>query len=346
MKYSDPLVLGYMSFKEAEIKAVVEAKNLFLVDMHMSGVCNLNCLTCYVNAGKPDPNELTFADCQNVLRQAKKLGARTWVVTGAGEPFMDKKFLPLIEFANNFGMSVVVFTNNILITPKLANWLFARKVSVVAKLNSLKLEVQDFIVGKSGASKVIYRGLNNLIAAGFNQSQPSRLAIDSVIVQQNYKEIPDIFRFCRDRNIIPYITTELPGGRGKDNAGILDLSVNKIRDVFQQLLEIDHGYGYNWEPHPPIVAGGSCKKILYQLFVGHTGEIGVCPGLNISLGNVRETSLAQALQSDLVRKVRHPEESCQSCPICKGKNKTCTGGCLLSKQNAGNLFGVDPQCCW
>ena len=347
MKYNPPPVLKYMDFQGAAIKKAIAGKELLLVDIHMSKVCNLDCLTCYVNAGKPDPNELTFVDCQNVLRQAKKLGARTWVVTGAGEPFMDKKFLPLIDFANDLGMSVVVFTNNTLITRELADWLFAHKVSVVAKLNSLKPDVQDFIVGKPGANKAIYRGINNLIAAGFNQSQPSRLAIDSVIVRQNYAEIPDIFRFCRNRNIIPYITTELPGGRGKDNAGILDVSTKHLKDIFFRLLDIDRKeYGFGWEPHPPIVAGGSCKKILYQLFVGSTGEIGICPGLGIGLGNIQNTSLAEAMQSELVRKLRHPEESCQPCSICKKKNEKCTGGCLLSKQNAGNLFGVDPQCCW
>lgn len=344
MEYDTPPVLKYMDFQEAEIEKARLDNHLLLIDIHMGNRCNLHCPGCYRNAGRSFAEELTIDECENILRQARALGAKTWVVTGSGEPFLDPKLQPLIEFAGWLNMGVVIFTNNTLITSDLAHWLSVEEVSIVAKLNSFKPDIQDFIVGKPGAHTAIYRGLKNLVDYGFNKPQPSKLGIDTVIVRQNYEEISDIFRYCRSSNIVPYITTELPGGRGKDNAEILDVSVQEIKDIFFRLREIDRKeYGFNWEPHPPIVAGGSCKKILYQLFVGPTGEIGVCPGLDASLGNIRKISLADALQSELVQKIRHPEKFYQPCPIC---NEKCTGGCLLSKHSAGDIFGIDPQCRW
>jgi len=344
MKYKYPPVLKYMDFDKSEIEAARNNNRLLLIDLHMSNRCNLHCPGCYRDAGKSLAEELTFDECKEILWQANVLGAKTWLITGSGEPFMDEKLLPLMTHAKGLGMGVVVFTNNTMVTEGLAMGITDWEISIVAKLNSFKPEAQDFIVGRKGAHEKIYRGLKNLMLADFNYGRPTRLGIDTVIVKQNYEEIPDIFRYCRNNNIVPYITTELPGGRGKNNSGILDVSVQEIKEMFFRLREIDRKeFRFDWEPHPPIVAGGSCKKILYQLFVGPTGEIGVCPGLDISLGNIRKISLADALRSELIQKIRHPEKFYQPCPICK---ENCTGGCLLSKHSVGNLFGVDPQCCW
>lgn len=344
MRYDHPPAIKYLDFTESEIEEARSINRLLLVDVHMGNRCNLHCPNCYRDAGESLDQELTLEECKGILRQARALGARTLLITGSGEPFLDQKLWPLIEFANRLDLGVVIFTNSTMINEKLAGRLAGWGVAIVAKLNSFRPEIQNFMVGKKNAHRKIYSGLRNLIKVGLNQGCPSRLGIDSVIVKQNYEEILRIFRFCRNSNIVPYITTELPGGRGRANADVLDVTVQEIKKLFFQLRDIDRReYGFDWEPHPPIVAGGSCKKILYQLFIGPTGEMGVCPGIDISLGNIRKISLADALESGLIQKIRHLEKWDHVCPICAG---SCTGGCLLSKHSAGDLFGIDPQCSW
>jgi MoaA/NifB/PqqE/SkfB family radical SAM enzyme len=344
-----PPALKFMEFIDSEVEEAIRGKQLLAIDIHMSNRCNFRCPGCYRDAGDALSSELNMNECKDILCQSKELGAKTWIVTGSGEPFLDAKLPPLIKFANSIGINVVVFTNNSCITRRTASWIFKQDVSVIAKLNSFEPSIQDFIVGVTGAHKKILRGLKNLISAGMNRESPSRLGIDSVIIKQNYAEIPKIFRFCRDNNIVPYITTELHGGRGVNNASKIDASTEKIKEIFFKLRDIDRSeYAFEWEPHPPVVAGGSCKKILYQIFVGPSGEIGVCPGLGIAdLGNIRNVSLKDILKSDLINKIRHPEKFFQPCVLCSRKGiKKCTGGCLLSKHSAGNLWGEDPQCCW
>ncbi|NTV44369.1 MAG: radical SAM protein [Candidatus Yonathbacteria bacterium] len=345
MKHKLP-ALKHIHFSPKETLSAITQNALLLIDLHMSNQCNLKCPGCYRDAGRSLSDELTYTECCDVLTQAKELGARTWVVTGSGEPFLDKKFRPLVTYANSLGLGVIVFTNNTSITPEIALWISRQNMSVVAKINSFLPHVQDEIVGVTGAHTHIYAGLRHLMNVGLHKS--GRLGLDSVIVRQNYKEIPTIFRFCRDNGIVPYITTELHGGRGVINAPSLDIDVTQIRKMFFHLRDIDNTeYGYDWEPHPPVVVEGSCKKILYQLHVGPTGSISICPGIRASLGNVRQMSLMDAVMSDLVQKVRHL--NMPSCPICKEKRSSiqkCTGGCLLSKEHSGNMFGTDPQCCW
>ena len=342
------MILG-ANFTDQEIESARIGNKLQTNTLLLSNKCNLNCIYCYRNAGIPLRNELSLEDRKEIIQQAKKLGARMLWIPGSGEPFCDKTFFnrgefPLIDFANDLGLKVVFFTNGTAITEQIAKKLFDKEVSIITKLNSFNSPIQDFLSGRTGSYELIQGGLKNLIYAGFNKSYPSRLGIDSVIVKQNYKEIVKLFRYCRDENIIPYITTQLHGGRGIDNATLLDVPFDKIRKLFLELLAIDRKrYGFSWHPCPPIVAG-SCRRLLYDLVVGPDGNIQICPGIKISLGNSRNDALKKILDSSsLIHKMRNPkkylEGKCKKC-----QNSKCLYGCRLSAYAAGNLFGEDPQC--
>ena len=342
-----PIVKG-LDFSEKEIKEAQKNKRLCSISLFTSNVCNLKCLYCYRDAGSKDENETTFEVRVNILMQAKELGARTVIIPGAGEPFCDPFFynpgknnFPLIEIANQLDMHVVVFTNGTLITEKNAAALAVKNVSVVTKLNSFKKGIQDKLSGKADSHKQMLQGIDLLLKAGFQNDW--RLGIDSVIVRQNYSEILALFRFCRANHVVPYITTQLHGGRGLVNAETLDVSNVELKTLFHELLDCDQNlYGYTWTPAPPIVAG-NCKKLFYDIVVDHLGNIQICPGINISLGNIKNTPLKKALDSGLIEKVRNPKKYLKGkCNTCK--NEDCSYGCRLSAYAMGDLFGEDPQC--
>jgi MoaA/NifB/PqqE/SkfB family radical SAM enzyme len=284
----------------------------------------------------------------SVLLQAKDLGAKSVWIPGSGEPLLDPVFcdgrsFPLLELCKSLGLPVTFFTNGTLLTEELVATLSELDVSVVTKLNSFVPEIQDYLAGMDGAHVSIMRGLHLLMSAGLAVGRVPRLGIDTVIVRQNYREIADIFRFCRDRNIIPYITANLHGGRACLNRK-LDVSSKMLRELFERLLSIDrHDYGYDWFPSPPIV-GGQCKKLFYDIVVDPVGDVLLCPGIDLPIGNVRESSLEDILSaSDLLGRVRGmPDTLVGECRMC-GVEK-CAYGCRLEAWANGDLFGPDPLC--
>lgn len=345
-KYQKPPVIAGINFSDKEIENARKSRKLLSISLLTSNKCNLHCLYCYRDAGSKLSEELDFDEQKKILIQAKRLGAKVVWIPGSGEPlcdkiFYDKEEFPLIDFANGIGLYVIFFTNGSLITEKVAGTLFPKKVSVITKLNSFSKTTQDLLSGKNSFEK-IWQGLQNLINAGFNEG--NRLGIDSVIVKQNYQEISELFCFCRDNHAIPYITTELHGGRGTANAEFLDVDVDAIKQIFLELLVIDQKrYGYTWFPSPPLVAG-HCKKLLHDIVVDSVGNIQICPGINISLGNVRQMSIKSVLESnEIVAKFRNPKEYLKGkCGKCL--NRDCVYGCRLSAFASGDLFGEDPQC--
>lgn len=344
-----PVIRG-MDFSYEEIENARDKKKLLSLTVLMGNLCNLSCLYCYRDAGKISGKSLTLYEWEKILLEAQSLGARTVWIPCSGEPFLDPVFydarknqFPFIDLANSLGLRVVFFTNGTFITERNADILFKKQVSIITKLNSFKPEVQDFLCGHKRAWKKLWQGLKILIKAGFNSNE-FRLGIDSVIVRQNYAEIPDIFRFSRERNIIPYITTELHGGRGIVNGEVLDVPRKELKDLFSLLAGIDLNYNHVWVPKPPI-AGGVCKQLLYSLVVDSQGDIFICPGITkIRLGNVKDNFLKEVLEnSELVDKMRnfklYANGACKKCQYLY-----CVYGCRLSAYAAGDLFGDDPQC--
>lgn len=346
--YKPPPVISASSFKEQEIEDARTNNSLLTISLLLSNNCNLNCLYCYRDAGKKERNIFQINDWANVIYQAKNLGARSVWIPGSGEPFLDKSFFyhnnfPLLELSKSLGLSVTFFTNGTFINKEIAKTLLEYDVSIVTKLNSFNKKTQDYLAGKIGAYEKIIKGLNNLIDIGFNKTSPTRLGIDTVVTDQNYDEMPSLFRFCRENNIIPYITANLHGGRACYNRE-LDVSKNKLKMLFHELLRTDQKeYGYTWLPSPPIVAS-HCKKLFYDLVVDYKGNVFVCPGLNISAGSLNCDTLENILKnSDLVNKIRGMplslEGKCKSC-----SHDDCDYGCRLEAYSNGDLFGPDPTC--
>lgn len=348
MQYSPPPIINGSNFSEEKIESFRSKDELISITALLSPECNLHCSYCYSNAGSKPPEIFNFEQWKNTLNQARNLGAEALWIPGSGEPFLDPSFhssdgFPLIEFANQIGMNVTFFTNGTLINEKLAHQLFDMNVSIVTKLNSFNPSIQDLLVGKKNAYKLIQRGLISLISAGFNSSNPSRLGIDTVITSYNYHEIINLFKFCRDNNIIPYITVNLHGGRSCQNTQ-LDVSKEEIKKLFYTILEIDQKeYGFSWLPSPPII-GSQCKKLLYDIVVDYKGDVFVCPGIEIKIGNILESPLQEIISnSSLLKRIRMIPETLEG--KCKNCLQTdCVYGCRLEALHSGDLFGEDPFC--
>lgn len=345
--YSPPLING-VNFTSSEIESIRNSAKLLTLTFLTSNRCNFKCKYCYTNAGNAEDNEFTFDECKLVIDQARSLGAKTIWIPGAGEPMLDNNFyidgeFPLIDYANDKGMSVTFFTNGCFMTSDITKKLASKNVSVVTKINSFNKQIQDYLVGRNGAFEKMQEGLHNLIEAGFNKTDITRLGINTVITNQNHNEILDIFRYCRLNSIIPYISVTLHAGRAKEHLE-LEIPQDRIRNLFKKALEIDQTeFGFTWFPSPPYMAD-QCKKLFYDIVVTSTGDVRFCPGINISIGNVRKKPLKLIMQeSSLLSKIRnikdHLKGKCSSC-----SNEYCSYGCRLEAYNGGDLFGEDASC--
>ncbi|MCK4258395.1 MAG: radical SAM protein [Halanaerobiales bacterium] len=331
-----------LDFSKKEIDAARRENKILTLDLELSRKCNLRCIYCYADSGIAPSNEITFDEIKDVIDQGIQLGIKKVSIVGGGEPLIYPHFFELIEFINSRGLEQIVFTNGLSITRELAKKLKEYQVSVVMKMNSFKEDVQDFLAGGKHVLSKIMAGYEILREEGFLDDDNLTLGIETVICKQNIDELPTIWRWARERGIIPYFEMLTMQGRAKEYN--LAVPIEEIKELFETLLEIDKEFGFEWFPKPPI-AGLTCQRNYYAILLTSLGKIQPCTGIDIEVGDIRKQPLKEIIEnSEVLNNLRNMPDSLKGpCGSCE-HNVQCYG-CRGSAYNlTGDYLATDPLC--
>jgi radical SAM protein with 4Fe4S-binding SPASM domain len=330
-------------FRDDEIRLAWKNNQLLSLEIEFGSRCNLRCVYCYAGGNLFRDNELELEEMFDIVSQAKALGARKIIYIGSGEPLLDNKISSVINYVHKIGLEHILFTNATLISSELAGFFYSKRLVVVVKYSSLCKETFDLLSSSPGSFEAMQRGLNYLFKAGY-PNERHHLGIEAVISRQNLKEIPDLWRWARKKNILPYV--ECMTYKGSAIARH-DLYPDKetIQLLFEKLSQIDlEEFGLYWNPYPPI-AGFACRRHLYSCLVNSQGFVQPCVGIDIKVGNIRQQKLANIIKNSLVLQelskirdnIKGPCKECEyhlDCYGCRGTAYALTGDYLAS----------DPTC--
>jgi radical SAM protein with 4Fe4S-binding SPASM domain len=322
------------------------------ISIEIARRCNLRCVCCYTSASPEHTGGLGDAELRAIVDQAAEIGARLVSVVGGGEPLLRESLLrdgeSLIDHAGSLGCYCHLYTNGTLVQNAEAQWLSSRDVSVVGKLNSLHEDVQDGLVGVKGSSARMRRGIDALLGAGLTDTEPSRLALETIVCPANYDELPDLWRWMRTRRIIPEVEIPTMHGRALEAQETLffreDEAPTKYEALFEELARIDREqFGFAWQPHPPFPAGG-CSLFETNCYVNDHGGVQPCAGVDRDYGSLRTQTLREIVTSTPFAQLRNvralvkpPCRGCDLLDICYG----CRGAAY---QATGDVFAGDPVC--
>lgn len=331
------------AFTEEQILETAAAKRLLTMELELSRECNLRCVYCYAESGRALPDELSLDEILSAADQALALGAQKIIVLGGGEPMVYPHIFDVLEHLHASGAAIELFTNATKIDARAAQELFRLGVAPVVKYNSNTAEVQDYMAGVPGIAPTIRAGLENLKAAGY-PAPGKPLGAQTVICRQNLPELPALWMQLRQEDIIPYFETLTDQGRAKRNRHI-HVTEDEIYELLDELARIDADhFGIHWEPKPPV-AGFTCNRHLYSCTVTSVGDVIPCPGVDITVGNIRENSLQTILQQskviDDLRNIRTLIKGrCSRCELKAG----CYGCRGAAYHVTGDYLAADPLC--
>ncbi len=330
-------------FSDKEINTNLKNDALLSLEIEFGSRCNLRCVYCYSGAEFLKRDELEIEEMYDIISQAKALGARKIIYLGAGEPLLDSKFIDIMKYVHKLKMDHILFTNATLIDIKTAQLFYENNLTVVVKYNSLNPEIYDWLTGVSGSYDSMQRGMESLSEAGY-PDQNHILCIESVICRQNIEDIPNIWRWAREREIMPYMECLTRVGLATNREDLL-ITKQETQEIFETLAKIDADeYGLYWKPHPPI-AGFSCKRHLYSCLINSQGYVLPCVGIDIKMGNIREEKLKNILKNnkvhrDLCNIKENIKGPCKTCDL----NDECYGCRGTAYALTGDYLASDPTC--
>jgi radical SAM protein with 4Fe4S-binding SPASM domain len=329
-------------FSAQEIAEAVENGRLLSMEIEFNQSCNFRCIYCYGSDNPNRSNELSKQELMDVIHQAKELGARKMIILG-GEPMLYPHIMEMIRYIRTLDMEIELFTNGKNITIPMAQDLFDNGVRTVLKMNTFDDSLQDTLTGRKGSYIQIQEALKNLKLAGY-PSRENPLGVSSIICQQNIDELPRLWEWLRDQNILPYFEMMTPQGGAREH-NMLDLDSRTIEEFFQLISELDRvKYGIHWDPKPPLV-GGECLRHQFSCAVNSEGYVQSCVGITIPIGNVRQQSLKEILRdSEVVQDLKNYKNMIKGpCGECK-LHEACYGCRGTAYQLTGDYLASDPLC--
>ncbi|MFH1587540.1 MAG: radical SAM protein [Candidatus Diapherotrites archaeon] len=311
---------GFFSREEIE----KNKGKLLMLDIDFGRYCSLNCPYCFRKSSVLDDFcrgvDLSYDELVSVIDDARKLGLISVKICGAGEPTQNKYFLRFVRDMTERDVGVAVFTKGQVLGSdketkrfyseyginsalELCKELKKYKVSVMLAFQSFNTELQDKMVGgMKGHTLTRNKALENLVKAGFNDSNPTRLALCSnPITKENYDEFFDIYVYARERNIYPVTAVLMTSGKQIDNDFIkkTDVSAQEKIDLYTKIYSynIDHGI----QTLEQIENGGvsvlpgihPCNQIACGLYVTSKGAVVGCPGFTKKEGDVRKERISE-----------------------------------------------------
>lgn len=302
--------------------------------IEVSQSCNHRCRNCFEATEKGmdnSPDNLTDEQLLDTINQAIGMGANEIGIPGAGEPFHPKNINTIFKIIkNNHAKDVhtTIFTHLEFFDEELVKKLdkYGGKVTLLAKFNSFKNEVQDWFDNVEGYGEKRDKVLKLLFKYKFNDGK--RLGLVTSVMTFNYDEIPEIFRYCRKNNIVVDMDPLLPRGRGINNP--FNPTSEKLKAMYQLLSKIDkEEFNGNWEPTCNYVGPLACNRYKHHLYITKTGTCHPCIGsIHVLLGNVKSKKLKEVWNSSEMKiiKARNYDGKCLNCALfIKGKCNSCLG---------------------
>ena len=278
------------------------------------------------------------------------LGTEMLILTG-GEPLLRRDIYELASTASSLGMWVVMGTNGVLITERVASKMVECGVKGVGiSIDSIDPDRHNSFRGSPKAWEHSVRALEICKAQGLE------VLVQTTVMEENYDEIPALLDFAREKGAWSFnLYFLVQTGRGQD---MTDLSASATEAMLSRLVETQDEYRpmlvrSKCAPQYKQIAyskgrggleSGGCMAATEYCRITPEGNVTPCPYMDVVAGNVLEESFPHIWrQSSVFNALRDTANLKGRCGACEFKNMC--GGCRCRSYAAtGDFLAEDPAC--
>lgn len=319
--------LGLLENDDTDNPAPDGPDPLGTVALYLTKACNLRCRYCFLDAGKPYPDELSTGEFTSLLHDLRGQGVETLQWLG-GEPTLRRDLFEIAATGKDLGFDMHLLTNGTLVTPESARKIRDHFSGVQVSLDGLR-EINDAFRGE-GSFERITRGIRTLLDAG------NQVVVSCVVTRRNIDALETYFEYLAELGATSLHFMNLQScGRGRDapSTGVptfefatkLTRLWENWRDTFlipiPKLLKLPRHYRkLNCRPGNGVLEIDPRGRVFPCYFYMERG---------VAAGSVRDADLAEIYrESRLLNRLRantvDTREKCRDCDY----RYLCGGGCM------------------
>lgn len=316
-----------------------ENKPLRRVSWECTNACNLQCLHCIVEAGRPSRRELKTHAARQLIEEMADAGVTSITMTG-GEPSLRKDFLELVRLISKREMELTLLTNGTVIRRRHAEVLKDSDARVQVTILGSNPLTHDTITRVPGSFENVLRAI-----AYLRQARVTLLRASFVVMKNNVHDLFETRKLLERYGLDVRVALLLPVGRAKVNWRSIGLPPSTLKKLtFGNPLEID-GVLQGFLVAPRF---GTISCPTDAMTIDSDGRIIPCSGIRgIVLDDVRSHGLLQIWQGHSSPRNLLRETSVDRNDICGGceLRYACMGGCrAVTFAYRRGLHGKNPFC--
>ena len=299
-------------------------------------MCNLNCIHCYGEFGKPiikSKEILSTQQWKKIINKLFLLGCREIQLIG-GEPLIHKDFLEILDYAAQKGMKRIdVFTNATLINEKNIDMLKKSNSYVRVSLYGHNAKVHDKVTQSEGSFEKTVNALKLLK----KYEIPTKIAV--VIMKENEKYVKQIAEFVDSigykftgYDVIRPSCVNSNNNHTISNVKLLESRYNTRPRFYISKDEFIENNFYNscWNGKVAITAKGDIIPCIFA-----RDEI---------VGNIKKDNF-ESIQHKIIEKWGITKDNVDVCKDCEFRY--CCHDCRpIAKGIEGSLYSRYPRCCY
>lgn len=206
------------------------------VEVSPTDACNYRCFFCFFNYNPERKRSLSREVYLTLIKDMKKIGVRSCLLAGDGEPLCHPSTPEAIEVAGKAGLSIALNTNGFLMKPEVSQKTLKHLEWLRFSIMSSDSDLYSQLHGTN--DKALEKVLNNIqkcVEIKRSSKLKVTIGIQQVLISQNANNIFNLASISRNLGVDYFVLK--PFSKHPNNE--YDVSTNLFREVRDELMRAE-----------------------------------------------------------------------------------------------------------